>query len=31
MEETARSLDGQQLAEAEAAGRRIYEKCCTKH
>jgi hypothetical protein len=30
MEETARSLDGQQLAEAEAAGRRLYEKCCAK-
>jgi hypothetical protein len=31
MEETARSLDGQQLAEAEVAGRRIYETCCAKH
>jgi hypothetical protein len=31
MEETARSLDGQQLAEAEAAGRRIYEGCCAKY
>ncbi len=31
MSETAASLDGQQLAEAEAQGRRIYEKCCAKH
>ena len=28
MEETTRLLDAQQLSEAEAAGRRIYEKCC---
>jgi hypothetical protein len=31
MEETARSLDGLQLAEAEVSGRSIYEKCCAKH
>ena len=28
MEETTRLLDAQQLSEAEAAGRLIYEKCC---
>jgi hypothetical protein len=31
MAEAARSLDGSKLAEAEASGRRIYEKCCAKH
>jgi hypothetical protein len=31
MAEAARSLDGAKLAEAEASGRRIYEKCCAKH
>ena len=28
MEEAARSLDGRQLADAEAEGRSIYETCC---
>lgn len=31
MEETARLLDGKQLAEAEASGRRIYASCCEAH
>jgi hypothetical protein len=31
MEEVAGSLDSRQLAEAEAAGRRIYETCCARH
>jgi hypothetical protein len=31
IEREARSLDGRQLAEAEAEGRRIFEKCCGAH
>jgi hypothetical protein len=31
MSETAASLDGRQLATAEAEGRRIYDKCCAAH
>ena len=31
LSETARSLDGRQLADAEARGRGIDEKCCEKH
>jgi hypothetical protein len=31
MERAARSLDGKQLAAAEAKGRRLYEQCCAGH
>lgn len=31
MSKSAESLDARQLAEAQALGHRIYERCCDKH